>query len=144
MLANAGVQRLGLSARASYVFEPEEMLPAIGQGIIGIECHTENKGVWNLITQLNHQATSTRLTAERSMNAGLEGGCQLPVAGHAIITAENEIWLRGVVAMPDASQMIFSEGRAPLTEAEALGRRVAQDLLAQGADKILASVKQCL
>ena len=137
LLAYAGVKRLNLLERVRHVFSPYEMLPAIGQGIIGIECHVENKAVVDMLGTLNHLPTQYRLTAERAMNATLEGGCQSPVAGFAVLEEPDKLWLRGCVAMPDASKMIVAEGRASVTDAKQLGQRVANDLLDQGAQAIL-------
>jgi len=140
ILAHAGVARLDLLSRVKYIFSPEMMLPAIGQGIIGIECHQKNTKVWHLVSQLNDIKSEICLTAERAMNLALEGGCQLPVAGYAVID-EDQIWLRGVVASPDGRKILFAEKRDGLEFSERLGFDVAKQLIAQGAADIIAQVK---
>ncbi|MOA12956.1 Porphobilinogen deaminase [compost metagenome] len=79
------------------------------------------------------------MTAERALNKRLNGGCQVPIACYAVREGE-QLWLRGLVGQPDGSLLLRAEARAPLADAEALGVRVAEDLLAQGAQDILAAV----
>ena len=140
ILAYAGIKRLNMLAQVRQVFTPELMLPAIGQGVIGIECHIENTRAWNLVAVLNDIETELCLRAERAMNLALEGGCQLPVAGYAILK-DHHIWLRGIVASPDGQRLLCAEKIEPIIYAERLGFDVAKQLIAQGADTIITKVK---
>ncbi|MCP5428116.1 MAG: hydroxymethylbilane synthase [Chromatiaceae bacterium] len=136
ILAAAGLKRLGFKRRITAVLEPEQSLPAIGQGAIGIECRTDDGSVNALIAPLHNPETALCVTAERAMNNRLMGGCQVPIAGYALIN-HNRIFMRGLVGEPDGSRIIRSESSAPASDAEALGIALAEDLLGQGADQIL-------
>jgi hydroxymethylbilane synthase len=140
ILAAAGLKRLGFAERIRGHIAVEDSLPAIGQGAIGIECRSEDERVQALIEPLHHLHTAQRVLAERAMNARLQGGCQVPIAGHAVREGQ-ALYLRGLVGTPDGRRVLRAEGRAPAVEAEALGERVADELLAQGADAILASLR---
>ena len=139
VLACAGLKRLGLSERITHALTPEEMLPAIAQGVIGIECRADDRRVRDLIEPLNHAATAQRTAAERAMNAALAGGCQAPVAGYSLLN-DGVIELRGLVGQPDGSEVIRGDIRGPAEQAAALGKQLADDLLARGADTILAEL----
>jgi hydroxymethylbilane synthase len=136
ILASAGLKRLGFEQRITQFLEPEESLPAIGQGAIGIECRRDDPEINALIAVLDDPVTHTRLRAERAMNARLQGGCQVPLAGHAVLE-EGVIVLRGLVGRPDGSQVIRGVISGRPEDAEELGRVLADDLLARGADVIL-------
>jgi hydroxymethylbilane synthase len=136
VLACAGLKRLGLSERITHAMTPEEMLPAIAQGVIGIECRVDDARVRGLIEPLNHAETAQRTAAERAMNATLAGGCQAPVAGYSLLH-DGVIELRGLVGQPDGSQIIRGDVRGAAEQAEALGKQLADDLLARGARTIL-------
>ena len=139
ILAAAGLKRLGFADRIRCELEPETSLPAIGQGAIGIECRRDDARTGALIAVLDDADTHLRLRAERALNTRLKGGCQVPIAGHAILDGD-QLWLRGLVGEPDGSRMLRAERRGPASEAEALGVQLAEDLLALGADVILARV----
>jgi hydroxymethylbilane synthase len=136
VLACAGLKRLGLEARITAALVPEVMLPAIAQGVIGIECRADDARVQALIDPLNHAETLQRTRAERGMNATLAGGCQAPVAGYAVIGGAG-IELRGLVGRPDGTDIIRADISGPVQEAEALGKRLADELLSRGARQIL-------
>jgi hydroxymethylbilane synthase len=136
VLACAGLKRLGLSERISRELAPEEMLPAIAQGVIGIECRVDDERINRLITPLNHQETCYRTQAERAMNAALAGGCQAPVAGYSLLS-DGVIELRGLVGRPDGSNIIRGDIRGSSQHAEALGKQLADELLSRGARTIL-------
>ena len=140
ILAHAGMARLGMLARVRQTFSPEVILPAIGQGIIGIECHLHNTQAWALVASLNDKQTEHCLAAERAMNLALEGGCQLPVAGYAIIE-NDQIWLRGIVATPDGQCFLTASQQGTTQHSEQLGFDVAKQLIAQGAAEIIARIK---
>ncbi|MCP1366111.1 hydroxymethylbilane synthase, partial [Halomonas sp. BBD48] len=139
ILATSGLRRLELSDRITMELPPEICLPACGQGALGIECRTNAPELLALLTPLDHPETATRVRAERAMNTRLEGGCQVPIAGHAILEGDT-LWLRALVGMPDGSKVLRAEGRGSASEPETLGIRVAEDLLDQGAGDILAQV----
>lgn len=139
ILAAAGLIRLGFGERIRSSIGVDESLPAGGQGAVGIECRSADSEVHQLLACLNDSATATRVTAERALNKRLNGGCQVPIACYAVLEGER-LWLRGLVGQPDGSLLLRAEGRAPAAEAEALGVRVAEDLLAQGAERILQAV----
>jgi hydroxymethylbilane synthase len=141
ILAAAGLKRLGFAGRIRAHITAEDSLPAIGQGAIGIECRSDDARVHALIEPLHHAATAERVRAERAMNAKLQGGCQVPIAGHAIHEGET-LFMRGLVGTPDGSRILRAEGRASGAEAQALGERLADELLAQGADAILADLRE--
>ncbi len=139
ILAAAGLIRLGFGERIRSSIGVDESLPAGGQGAVGIECRTADSELHQLLACLNDPATATRVTAERALNKRLNGGCQVPIACYAVLEGE-QLWLRGLVGQPDGTLLLRAEGRAPAVEAEALGVRVAEDLLAQGAEQILKAV----
>lgn len=139
-LAAIGLKRLGFDNRIRKTFSIAESLPAVGQGALGIECRANDEEVHGLIAPLNHTMTAQCVQAERRMNAILGGSCHIPVAGFA--TCENNIiTLKGLVARPDASEILRHEAQMPASQALTLGENVAHALIAQGADRILAECR---
>jgi hydroxymethylbilane synthase len=141
ILASAGLQRLGMEDRIRAPLQPEECLPAIGQGVLGIEIRSDDEAVRELIAPLAHADTALRITAERALNATLNGGCQVPIAGYALLEGD-QIYLRGLVGEPDGSKILRAEIRGNSNQAHALGVELAQQLLAQGAGDILAHLRE--
>ena len=139
ILAAAGLKRLGFEQRITACLDTTVSLPAIGQGAVGIECRSDDPAINKLIAVLDEPDTHTCVTAERAMNHRLEGGCQVPIAGHATLEGEM-LYLRGLVGAPDGSRVIRSEIRGPRAEAERLGVTLADDLLSRGAAEILDAV----
>lgn len=139
ILAAAGLIRLGFEARIRDSIAPESSLPAGGQGAVGIECRSDDDEIHALLEPLHHADTASRVEAERALNRRLNGGCQVPIACYAVLEGD-ELWLRGLVGQPDGTLLLRAEQRAPRAEAEALGVRVAEDLLALGAQKVLDDV----
>lgn len=139
ILAAAGLIRLGFADRIRSSLSHEDSLPAGGQGAVGIECRTADSEIQALLQPLQHAGSADRVVAERALNRHLNGGCQVPIACYAVLEGD-QLWLRGLVGQPDGTLMLRAEGRAPRQEAEALGIRVAEDLLAQGAGEILAQI----
>jgi hydroxymethylbilane synthase len=137
ILAAAGLIRLGLAARIRSRLAAGQSLPAIGQGAIGLECRTDDARVRALIAPLDDADTHICVRAERALNARLAGGCQVPVAGHAVREGD-ALWLRGRVGALDG-RLIAAEQRGPASAPETLGLAVAEDLLAQGAGELLAA-----
>ncbi len=139
ILAAAGLIRLGFEARIRSSLSVADSLPAGGQGAVGIECRSEDHEIHRLLAPLHHAPTSLRVSAERALNRRLNGGCQVPIACYAELEGE-QLWLRGLVGSPSGELLLRAEDRAPATEAEALGVRVAEALLEKGAGAILAAV----
>ncbi|MDN6321886.1 MAG: hydroxymethylbilane synthase [Halomonas sp.] len=141
ILATSGLKRLGLDARVAQALPPEVCLPACGQGALGIECRLHDPELIALLAPLDDADTATRVRAERAMNTRLEGGCQVPIAGHAVLDIDNEtLWLRGLVGNPEGTEVLRAEGRGSMYEPEALGIRIAEELLDPGAGDILSEV----
>lgn len=136
ILAASGLKRMGFDERITAIIEPETMLPAVGQGALGIEGRCDDAAIDALLAPLCDNETTLRLTTERAMNNRLNGGCQIPVAGYSEVNGD-QITLRGLIGFPDGSQIYRSEKSAPTTDTEALGIAVAEDLMAQGGDKVL-------
>lgn len=141
ILAAAGLKRLGFNERIRSCLEPEESLPAIGQGAIGIETRSDDEAVKQLIAPLGDVDTTLRVSAERAMNATLNGGCQVPLAGYAVLEGD-QLFMRGLVGEPDGSRVLRAEIRGPAKDAVDLGVKLAQDLLAQGAGEILSRLHE--
>ena len=139
ILAAAGLKRLGLGARIRNEISPEQSLPAVGQGALGIECLAGRDDLVALLAPLNHSATADCVRAERAMSRTLGGSCQVPLGGYAQI-AEGILNLRGFVAEIDGSRIISGSVSGPCQDAERLGRQLANQLLAQGAGAILAAL----
>jgi hydroxymethylbilane synthase len=140
VLAAAGLTRLGLHARITARLEAEEMLPAPGQGALGIECLAARAEVIALLAPLADAATAACVRAERTVSRVLGGSCTLPLAAFAEIAenrAGNRVRLRALVASSDGKRVIRSELEGEAADPEALGDQVAQDLRRQGADAIL-------
>lgn len=139
ILAAAGVKRLGWSDRITEFIPPEVSLPAIGQGAIGIECRVNDERINDLIKFLDHPETSVCVRAERACLKKLEGGCQVPIAAYARIV-DGRIVIDGLVGSVSGDRIIKAHLEGSPDEAELLGTRLAEGLLAQGADKILSEV----
>jgi hydroxymethylbilane synthase len=136
VLAAAGLHRLGLQERIKYYFSPEESLPAIGQGIIGIECRAADKAIKKLLMPLDHYPTRLCVLAERMMNQSLGGNCHSPIAGYATVTG-NTLHLRGLVMSSDGKTIVKAETIDDYKKAATIGETVAADLIKQGALALL-------
>ena len=139
ILASAGLIRLGLADRIASFIEVEQSLPAAGQGAVGIECRTDDVQVKQLLAPLADAETTCCVLAERAMNNHLQGGCQVPIGGSAVLQ-QGQLYLRALVGNVDGSQIIRAEGKSAVKNADVLGVQIAEQLLAQGADKILQSI----
>jgi hydroxymethylbilane synthase len=138
VLAEAGLKRLGLSSRISQVLPLDVMLPAVGQGALGIECRRDDLATFDALAVLNDASSRAAVLAERALLAHLRGGCLAPIG--ALARIENgRLHLAAVVLNPAGSRRIFASDDAPPADAISLGRRVAVDLLAQGAAELIAS-----
>jgi hydroxymethylbilane synthase len=136
ILASAGLKRLGMAERITQYLATSISLPAIGQGAIGIESRVDDAEINAMLGKLHDWETGLCVTAERAMNTRLNGGCQVPIAGFAQLQGD-QIFMRGLVGKPDGSLLYRTERSGSLDQAESIGRMVAEDLLALGADKIL-------
>ena len=140
VLAAAGVKRLNLEHKISEYLDPAIMLPAIGQGALCIETRKNDPTIGPLVASLDHASTRAVVAAERAFLNRLEGGCQVPIAGHGQIIG-NQLVLTGLVAELDGSRVIKGEKRGRLNSPETIGIHLAEELLARGADKILEKLK---
>ena len=139
ILASAGLIRLGLADRIASFIGVEQSLPAAGQGAVGIECRTDDAQVQALLAPLADAETTYCVLAERAMNNHLQGGCQVPIGGYAVLQ-QGQLYLRALVGDIDGSRIIRAEGKSAVENAEVLGVKIAEQLLAQGADKILQAI----
>jgi hydroxymethylbilane synthase len=139
VLAAAGVKRLGLKDRITEYLPETIMLPAIGQGALSIETREEDETIHSLTAAMDHRDTRLAVETERAFLARLEGGCQVPIAGHAKVT-ENTIVLAGLVAEVDGSLLLRETISGPLDQGEKLGVEMADRLLEKGAREILENV----
>lgn len=139
ILASAGLIRLGLADRIASFIDVEQSLPAAGQGAVGIECRTDDAQVQALLAPLADAETTYCVLAERAMNNHLQGGCQVPIGGYAVLQ-QGQLYLRALVGDIDGSRIIRAEGKSAVENAEVLGVKIAEQLLAQGADKILQAI----
>jgi hydroxymethylbilane synthase len=140
VLAAAGVKRLDLEHKITEYLDPEIMLPAVGQGALCIEIRKDDSTVGPLVASLEHASTRAVVAGERAFLNRLEGGCQVPIAGHGRIS-EKQFAITGLVAEVDGSRVIKGEKSGPLDSAETIGIDLAEELLAGGADKILEQLK---
>ncbi len=139
ILAAAGLKRLGLGARIRNEITPEQSLPAVGQGALGIECLAGRDDLVALLAPLNHIDTADCVRAERAMSRALGGSCQVPLGGYAQIAGDT-LSLRGFVAEIDGSRIISGSVSGPRRDAEVLGSQLADQLRARGAGAILAAL----
>lgn len=140
VLASSGLMRLGFQARIRQRLSDQVSLPAVGQGALGIECRLDDTALQALLAPLNHPPTAVCVTAERALNRRLEGGCQVPIAAYAQLAADGQLYLRGLVGSTDGKQILRAAGCAGADQAGQLGQQLAESLLQQGADRILADI----
>ncbi|HHO47070.1 MAG TPA: hydroxymethylbilane synthase [Desulfobacteraceae bacterium] len=139
VLAAAGLNRLGMADRITMLFSPEQMLPAIGQGALGIELRRDDAELAETLSFLHHPVTAVAVAAERAFLERLEGGCQVPIGAHATLSGET-ITLTGLIASVDGREILQDRLTGPAAEAAPLGTRLADMLLAMGGRKILDEV----
>lgn len=144
VLAEAGLERLGLADQIAQRLPPAIMLPAVGQGALALEVRRDDRRTRQLVQALDHPASHAAVAAERAMLAALHGGCLAPVAAWGRFDQDRPdlLILTGRVLSPDGLQKIEATRSAPPAEAEQLGLRVADDLLAQGAAALIESARQ--
>ncbi|MFZ2586744.1 MAG: hydroxymethylbilane synthase [Alphaproteobacteria bacterium] len=137
ILAVAGLKRIGLEHRISEVFEPDMMLPCVGQGVVGVECRENDADVRTLLGKINHVDTFTCITAERAMLRVLQGNCHTPIGGYCEITANRNLRLIGMVCSLDGKDVLRGRNKMPFDKPDDVGKAVAEELLAQGAKRLL-------
>ncbi|MEJ5349120.1 MAG: hydroxymethylbilane synthase [Desulfosoma sp.] len=139
ILAAAGLHRMGWQDAITAVMDPDEFVPAIGQGALGIELRKEDRAVQELVAPLHHEPTWRAVTAERAFLDELQGGCQVPIAGHAKVH-DGTVTLTGLVASLDGATVYRLTDGAPFGQEEHLGRDLARRLLQAGAQSILETL----
>jgi hydroxymethylbilane synthase len=142
VLALAGLRRLGRDAEITEILDPIQVLPAPGQGALAVECRVSDAGALAALRVIEDPDTRSAVTAERAVLAELEAGCTAPVAALAEIAEGDdgpEVFLRGSVTAPDGSRAVRLSSTGPVTDAEGVGRRLAAELIAEGADKMMGS-----
>lgn len=139
ILAAAGLKRLQLESRIKQILPADLSLPAVGQGALGLECRSNDQAVLTLIAPLSDPATNICIRAERAFNRTLQGGCQVPIAGFAVLE-NNQLTMQGRVGSPDGQQLLKAEISGAPEQAEQLGQQLAQRLLEQGAGELLAAL----
>jgi hydroxymethylbilane synthase len=142
VLALAGLRRLGRDAEVTEILDPIQVLPAPGQGALAVECRVSDAGALAALLVIEDPDTRSAVTAERAVLAELEAGCTAPVAALAEIAEGDdgpEVFLRGSVTAPDGSRAVRLSSTGPVTDAEGVGRRLAAELIAEGADKMMGS-----
>jgi hydroxymethylbilane synthase len=138
LLALAGLKRLGMAHVGTAVPE-DEMLPAVGQGAVCIECRAEDARVRAWLAAIDHRPTATCVTAEHAMLVVLDGSCRTPIAGHAILAPDGALHLRGLIVKPDGSELIATERRGAAADAEALGHDAGHELKRRGGPGFLST-----
>lgn len=136
ILASAGLKRLALEDRIKQYIDTDLILPAVGQGAIGIETRSDDKQILEILSVLDDKHSRVCIEAERAMNKALQGGCQVPIAGYSQLN-NNILSLQGLVGRIDGSKIIKGTLEGSITEAEKLGQELAKRLLDQGAKAIL-------
>lgn len=141
ILASAGLKRLQLAERITQRLPANVCLPACGQGAVGIECRSDNEELIALLAPLHDADTASCVLTERAMNTRLNGGCQVPIAGHAVL-ANGQLTMEGLVASPDGQTLLRAEHVGPATAPQVLGNQVAETLLELGAGPLLAPLQE--
>jgi hydroxymethylbilane synthase len=138
ILAAAGLRRLGFASRIASLLDPEESLPAVGQGALALECRADRRDVIDALAPLGDRDTTLATTAERAFSRALAGDCHTPLAAYAVFR-HGELWLRGLLASRDGGEVMRGEKAVAIEDAdaaEALGQSLADDFLARGAGRL--------
>ena len=139
LLALAGLRRLGLAEVANAVLEPDEMMPAVAQGAIGVECRLADETVLALLAELDHAETARCIAAERGLLAALDGSCRTPIAALATLVEKDQVSLRAMVLRPDGSEVHQTSRRGAATDAAAMGRDAGEELKARAGPNFFAA-----
>jgi len=140
ILAAAGIRRLQRESEASFFFPPEQMIPAVGQGVITVEAREDDPGVHGLISCINDEAAAAAVTAERALMRELQGGCQVPIGAHAVLAGESLV-MNAYLGSLDGSDCVRDRIEGPKEQAEQMGVELAQRMFANGGEEILAEVR---
>jgi len=140
ILAAAGLIRLGLERRITHYFESDQSVPAVGQGVVGVECRADDERSIDLVDALNDPTASSCCTAERAFAQRLQGSCQSPIAGFAEVRGD-ELHLLGVIGSPDGRELYRGANSGKVAEATSIGAALAERLLAAGARQLLDSLR---
>ncbi len=140
ILASAGLNRLNLADRVTEYLEPDRMLPAIGQGSLGIEFRTDDEGTRKILAPLHHETTAVCVQAERAFLNRLEGGCQVPIGGYCTMDEDGRLTLEGLVADELGKRIIRRSRQGSSTDPEALGETLGEEILEAGGKEILREV----
>ncbi|ANK81103.1 MAG: hydroxymethylbilane synthase [Rhizobiales bacterium NRL2] len=139
-LANAGLIRLQRTERITALIEPEEMLPAVAQGAVGVEIRSDDEATRARLAALHDSETEYAVTAERAMLAALDGSCRTPIAGLGLRQADGELWLRAEIVMPDGSDRRATERRGPVSDAFCMGDDAGKQLKRDAGPAFLAEI----
>lgn len=140
VLAKAGLDRLNWAHKINIVFEPDMLLPAIGQGALGIECRADDEEVLALLKEVNDDKTFTCVSAEREMARLLGGNCHTPIAAYCEVTKGGSLRLIGHISSIDGKTLLRTRHKLPYNDPKAVGKAAADDLLAQGAEEIIKTL----
>ena len=140
VLASAGLVRLGLSARITFQFEPHQLMPAVGQGALGLETRSDDTTTFETVGQLSDPPSFHRAMAERAMLRALFAGCLAPVGANTTVK-DDELTLEGIVLSVDGKEKVSVAKTLPIAQSRELGETVAQELIAKGANRFLSSEK---
>jgi hydroxymethylbilane synthase len=140
VLARAGLARIGMENRAAETFDASVICPAVGAGVIGIQCRTGDKGITELLRLLDDANTRTHVTAERTMLHGLQGHCNSPIAGHCSTTPDGQLALRGMVFTRDGGEFAHAMEWGPASQPAELGAYIAGVLLRKGARDLIMGI----
>lgn len=141
LLANAGMRRLKYEDAITSVIDEDVMLPAVAQGAIGISCRSDDERMFNYLAPLNCETSTTRVLAERALLRVLDGSCRTPIAALAVIEGD-EIYLRGMLAKPDGSEVLTNEMRGPISDPDGLGTKAGLELKERAGEDFLCEVTQ--
>jgi hydroxymethylbilane synthase len=137
ILAQAGLERLGLATHITEILDPLWMLPAVGQGALGLECRSDDSATLTILSQLNDAPTREAVLAERALLRGLGGGCLVPIGAQARVHGDR-LAIRAAVLAPDGSRRVADKAEGPAADAERIGQALAERMLEQGARELLA------
>jgi hydroxymethylbilane synthase len=140
VLARAGLARIGYADRAAETFDTDVMCPAVGAGVIGLQCRDADKGLLELLRLLDDAPTRTHVTAERTMLHGLQGHCNSPIAGHCATTPDGQLALRGMVFTRDGGEFVHAMEWGPANKPAELGAYLAGVLLRKGARDLIMGI----
>ncbi|RUM60679.1 MAG: hydroxymethylbilane synthase [Persephonella sp.] len=139
ILAYAGLKRLGLNHKATYIFNPEELIPAVAQGFLGIEIRANDEKIKSIVDKLNHKESFLRAEAERSFLRRLEGGCQVPLGCYSLIN-NGKLKMIGFISNLDGTKFIKDYVEGDIKKYKNLGIQLAEKLLSRGGEEILKEI----